>query len=102
VSLNLDHTLAIKRAPCTCTFFTSNGKITAADDAGLLQGVASAFHFLRVAGVELQAAEAAVSLDELNGDNAGFSIVDEALDDVGFGLGLEHGCSEQDGEGRAS
>ena len=95
MSLNLDHTLAIERTPCAFAFFSSNGKITAAHDAGLLQCVASAFHFLRVARVELQATEAAIKLGELNGNDAGFSVVDEALDDVGLGLGLEHGCSEQ-------
>ena len=102
MGLNLDHAFAIERAPCTFAFLTSHCKITAADDVGLLQSVAGALHFLRVTRVELQAAEATIGLDELNGDNAGFSIVDETLDDVGFGLGLEHGCSGQGGEGRAS
>ena len=91
MGLNLDHALAIKRAPCAFTFFASHCKITAADNIGLFERMAGAFHFLRVARVELQAAEAAISLDELNRDDAGFSVVDKALDDVGFGLGLEHG-----------
>lgn len=64
--------------------------------------MASAFDFLRVAGVELQLTDSAIGLDKFNADDAAASIEDEALDDVGFGLGLEHGCSEQDGEGRAS
>ena len=91
MGLNLDHALAIKRAPCAFTFLTCHCKITAADDVGLLQGVASAFDFLRIARVELQAAEAAIKLGELNGNDAGLSVVDEALNDVGFGLGLKHG-----------
>ena len=64
--------------------------------------MASAFDFLRVAGVELKLAHGAIGLDEFDADDGAASIEDEALDDVGFGLGLEHGCSEQDGEGRAS
>lgn len=94
MGLNLDHALAIKRTPCALAFFTSHCKVAAADDAGLLQGVASAFNFLRVAGVELQLADAAIGLDEFNADDAAACVADEALDNVGFGLGLEHGCSE--------
>lgn len=93
MGLNLDHTLAIKRTPCTFAFLTSNCKVAAADDAGLLQGVASAFDFLRVTGVELQLADGAIGLDKFNADDAAASIENEALDDVGFGLGLEHGFS---------
>ena len=91
MGLNLDHALAIKRTPGAFAFFTSHCKITAADDVGLLQGVASAFDFLRVAGVELQAADGAIGLDKFNADDAAACVADEALDDVGFGLGLEHG-----------
>ena len=91
MGLNLDHALAIKRTPCAFAFVTSNGKITAADDAGLCRRLASALDFLRVAGVELQAAEAAIKLGEFDADDGAASIEDEALDDVGFGLGLEHG-----------
>jgi len=95
VGLNLDHTLAIKRAPCAFAFFTSNCKVAAADDAGLLQSVASALHFLRIKGVELQLTDRTIGLDEFDADDGAASIEDEALDDVGFGLGLEHGCSGQ-------
>jgi hypothetical protein len=93
MSLNFDHAPAIKRTPGTFAFLTCHCKITAADDAGFLQGVASAFDFLRVTGVELQLADGAIGLDKFNADDAAASIEDEALDDVGFGLGLEHGFS---------
>lgn len=102
VSLNLDHALAIKRTPCAFTFFASNGKVTAAHDIGLLQGVASALHFPRIKGVELQLTDRTIGLDEFHADDGAASVEDEALDDVGLGLGLEHGWNEQGGEGRAS
>lgn len=91
MGLNLDHAFAIKRTPCAFTFFTSNCKITAAHDIGLFQGVASAFDFLRVARVELQLAGSAIKLGKFHADDAAASIVDEALDQSSFGLGLEHG-----------
>ena len=102
MGLNLDHALTIKRTPGTFAFLTSHCKITAADDIGLLEGVASAFHLLRVARVELQLSDGAIGLDKLNADDGTASIEDETLDNVGFGLGLEHGWSGQGGEGRAS
>ena len=64
--------------------------------------MACAFHFLRVAGVELKLAHGAIGLDEFDADDGAASIEDETLDDIGFGLGLEYGCSEQGGEGRTS
>ena len=55
--------------------------------------MAGAFHFLRVTRVELQLAHGAIGLDEFDADDGAASIEDETLDDVGFGLGLEHGWS---------
>ena len=64
--------------------------------------MAGAFNFLRIKGVELQLADGTIGFDEFHADDGAASIEDETLDDVGFGLGLEHGCSDQSGEGRAS
>ena len=71
---------------------TSNGEVPAANDAGRLESVASAFDLLSVTRVELQFAKAAIRLAELYGDDGRASVKDEALNDVGFGLRLENGC----------
>jgi hypothetical protein len=85
------HTLTIKRTPGAFAFVTGNGEVAAADDAGLLQGMASAFHFLRVTRVELQGTGRAVSLDELHADDAGASGEDKSFDLVGFVHGKKEG-----------
>ena len=73
-------------------FFTSNGEVTTANDAGRLESVASALDFGGVTRVELQLAKAAISFAELYGNDGRSSIKDEALNNVGFGLRLENGC----------
>jgi len=67
----------------------SNGEVPAANDAGRLESVASAFDLLGVPRVELQLAKAAISLTELYGNNGRASVEDEALDEVGLGLRLK-------------
>ena len=67
----------------------SNGEITAADDCGISQFIASAFNFLRVARIKLQGTLFAIGLDEFNGDDAAASIADEAFDESGFVHGDE-------------
>ena len=86
------HALAIEGAPGALAFSACNGEITAADNAGRLESVASAFDFLGVARVKLKLAKAAVSLAELYGNNGRASVKDKALDDFGFGLRLKNGC----------
>ena len=73
-------------------FLASNGEVPAANDAGRLESVASAFDFGGVTRVKLKLAKAAISLAEFYGDNGRASVKDEALNDVGFGLRLENGC----------
>ena len=75
------HTLTIKRAPGALAFFASNGEVTAANDVGRLESVASALDFLCVTGVELQLAKAAISLVELYGNNGRASALNETLDE---------------------
>ncbi len=79
MGLNLDHTLAIKRAPCAFALLTSHCKITAAHNVGLFQCMAGAFDFLRVTGVELQLADGAIGLDKFNADDGAASVVDEDM-----------------------
>ena len=83
------YALAVKGAPGTLPFLASNGEVTAADNAGRLESVASAFNLLGVTRVKLKLAKAAVSLAELYGNNGRASIKDEALDQ--FSLGNDHG-----------
>ena len=96
------HTLAIKRTPGAFAFVAGNGEVAAADDTGLLQGVASAFHFLRVTRIELQGTGLAIGLDEWHTDNAGASFEDELANLGGFVHGkkesealasLHHDCA---------
>jgi hypothetical protein len=74
VCFNTDHALAIKGAPGTFTYATSNGEIATTDNRRLFNGSASAFDFLAVAGIELKATNGTISLNELHADNAGASI----------------------------
>ena len=60
------HALTIEGTPGAFPFSASNGEVPAADDAGRLESVASAFDLLCVSRIELQLAKAAVSLAELN------------------------------------
>ena len=83
------HALAIKRTPGTLAFLASNAEVPAAHDAGRLEGMASAFHLLTVARVELKLTEAAISLDELHGNDAPPSIFDELLDNSGLARNAE-------------
>ena len=84
VCLDAYYALTIKRAPCTLPFFASDGEIATADDAGLFCCSARALDFLGVPGIELNATQGTVSLDELHGDNAVTSIENELLDAGGF------------------
>jgi hypothetical protein len=83
------HALTVKGAPSALAFVASNGEVAAADDAGLFQRVASALDFLRVARVELQGTERAVSFEELHADDAGASGENESFDLGGFVHGKE-------------
>ena len=66
VSLDAYNPLAVEGAPSALAFLASNGEVTAADNAGRLESVASAFDFLGVTRVKLKLAKAAVSLAELH------------------------------------
>jgi len=73
------HALAIEGAPGPLTFLASNGEVTATNDAGRLESVASALNLLGISGVELQGADGAIKLSELHRDDAAASVKDEAL-----------------------
>ena len=92
VSFNADHALAIKGAPGAFTCGASNAEVTATDDAGLLHCSASAFDFLAIARVELEATNGAISFDELHADDAAASVEDELLDEGGFVHERRHLC----------
>jgi len=92
VGFDASDALTIKGTPSALAFVAGNGEVTAADDAGLLAGSASAFDFLRVAGVELQGTWGAVSLEELHADDRGTSGTNEFADLVGFVHGERSGC----------
>jgi hypothetical protein len=68
------YALAVEGSPGALPILASNGEVTAANDAGRLESVASAFNLLGVTGVELKLAKAAVSLAELYGNNGRASI----------------------------
>ena len=70
-------------------FVTSNGEVATADDAGLLQGMASAFDLAGVARVELDRAWSAVSLEKLHADDRRASVENELANDGGFVHGEE-------------
>lgn len=89
IGFDAGHTLAIKRAPSTLAFLASNGEITAADNRGVLQGMARPFDFLGVAGVELKLALVTIELGELHANDAGASFEDELLNESGFVHGKE-------------
>jgi len=102
VGLDASHTLAIKRTPGAFAFITGNGEVAAANDAGLLQSVASALDFLRITRIELQGTGLAIGFDELHADDAGASSEDESFDLGGFVHGekesealasLHHDCA---------
>ena len=81
-------------------FFASNGEVTAANDAGRLESVASALDFGGVTRVELQLAKGAISLAELYGNNGRTSALNEALDEgslVGSDKGAGHGKKKRRG-----
>ena len=100
VSFDAYHTLTIKRAPSALALFASNGEVTAANDVGRLESVASALDLLGVTRVELQLAKAAISFTELYGDNGRASALDETLDEgslVGSYEGAGHGKNRRRG-----
>ena len=80
VSFDAYHALAVEGSPGTLTFLASNGEVTAADNAGRLESVASAFHLPGVPRIELQGTNGPVELLELHRDDAAASILNEALD----------------------
>ena len=85
IGFEADHALAVKGAPGTLPFKTSNGEIPAAHNAGRFERVASALDFLGVTRIEPKLAKAAVSLAELHRNDAATSLKDEALDNFGVG-----------------
>jgi hypothetical protein len=89
VGFDASHALTVKGAPSALAFVASNGEVAAADDAGLFQGVASAFDLASVARVELQGTGRAISLEELHADDAGASITNELANFGGFVHGKE-------------
>ena len=94
------HSLTVKGAPGAFPLGASNGEVPAADDAGRLESVTSAFYLLGVSRVELQLTKAAIRLAELYGDNGRASVKDKAFDEVGLGLRLKsarHGWKERRG-----
>jgi len=92
VSFDADHTLAIKGAPGTFACSASNAEVTATDDAGLLHCSASAFDLAGIARVELEAANGAISFDELHADDAAASVVNELTNEGGFVHERRHLC----------
>ena len=85
------YALAVKGAPGALPILTSNGEITAADNARSFESVASAFDLLGVAGVELQGADGAVNLAELYRDDAAASVLNKPLDE-GSLVGSDEGA----------
>ena len=75
------HALTVKGSPGALTFLASNGEVTAANDAGRFESMASALYFSGVTGVELQLAKAAICLTELDRDDAAASALNETLDE---------------------
>jgi hypothetical protein len=84
VALDADHALTIKGTPSTFACSASDAEVAAPDDTGLFHCSASAFDFLAVAGVELEATNGAISLDELHANDAAASVVNELTDEKGF------------------
>jgi len=84
IGSDLRHALAVKGAPCTLPFVTSNAEVAATDDGGELAGLASALDLLGVAGIEAELTEGTVLLDEADGNDAGASFVDELANEGGF------------------
>lgn len=89
IGLDAGHTLAIKRAPSTLAFLASNGKITAADNRGVLQGMARPFDLLSVARVELKLALVTIELGELHRDDRAACVADKIADGLSFVHGKE-------------
>jgi hypothetical protein len=82
----------VEGAPGALSILTSNGEVTAANNARSLESVASAFDLLGVARVELQLAKAAISLTELHRNDGGTSALDETLDKGSLVGSSEDGC----------
>jgi len=90
------HTLTVKGAPSALPILAGHCKVAAANNGSIGRGLASAFDFLAVARIELDLAEAAVSLDEFHADDAAASVAKEAAHDGGFGCVTE----EEGGHGK--
>ena len=80
VCLDAYYPLTVKRAPSAFALGSCNGEITATNDAGCFESVASAFDLLGVPGIELQGTDGPVQLLELYRDDAAASVLDKALD----------------------
>lgn len=89
------HTLTIKGAPGALPFLAGDGEVSAADDGRIGGGLAGAFDFLGVAGIELKLTESAISLAEFHRDDGGASIKDEAADQFSLGLRLKNAAHEK-------
>lgn len=79
------HTLTVEGAPGTLAFLAGHAEVAATHDGSFCGRLASALDFLAVAGVELDFAEAAVSLDKFHADDAAASVAKKAAHDGGFG-----------------
>lgn len=90
IGLDANHTLSVKRAPCSIACFCLP-EITAANDGSLRSRRAGPFDFLLVAGVELNAAGGAIQFVEHHADDAAASVGDEFLDEGGLVHGFEIG-----------
>jgi len=90
IGLDADHTLSVKRAPCSIACFCL-AEIPAADDGSLRSRRAGSFDFLPVAGVKLDAAGGAIQFVKHYADNAAASVGDELLNESGFVHGFEIG-----------
>jgi len=93
------YALTVKGTPGAFTLSASNGEVTAANDAGRLESVASTFDLLGVTRVELQLAKAAISFAELHGDDRRASALNETLDEaslVGSDEGAGHGKKKRE------
>ena len=90
IGLDADHTLGVKRAPCSIACFCL-AEVTAANDGSLRSRRAGSFDLLAIAGIELDGTKAAVKLDKSNGNDRGASVGEEFLDERGLVHGKKQG-----------
>ena len=90
ISLNANHTLSVKGAPCSIALLCLP-EIPAAHDIGLCSRRAGSLDFLAIARVKLDGAHHAIGFIELHADDAAASVGDEFEDEGG----LVHGKKQR-------